>query len=294
MATSMPVALASSHSKYHPLFDSEEGDIVLRSKEGTLYRIPSFVLSNSCGHFRQLFAKTPCLISQSQSHSPIPMSVQERDIVLEHLLRIICGLEIPIWKSLDLFEDIVALAEAWDAPGPLSLLRSSLTAPLFLKEPIRLYGLTSRLQWDRERKIASMYTLSLPLLSEPYLTQLQRLASKDVLDLMILQRSRRDEFKNLIDEEMTFNAGNAHHFLCGGCATEIDNQTWQALKLRMVFELDKRPLGDTIMDKMDEWPEALACWSAKCPNKGCDRLYYDKAATMREIRSCMSLLPATV
>ncbi|KAM6504522.1 hypothetical protein JOM56_001465, partial [Amanita muscaria] len=248
------------------------GDIVLRSKEGTL----PHSLFRPLTHAVTFASFSPKLPASLTLANPTPPA-----------LRIIYGLEIPIWKSLDLFEDIVALAEAWDAPGPLSLLCSSLTAPLFLKEPIRLYGLTSRLQWDRERKIASMHTLSLPLLSEPYLTQLQRLASKDVLDLMILQRSRRDEFKNLIDEEMTFNAGNAHHF-------RPLWWTWQALKLRMVFELDKRPLGDTIMDKMDEWPEALACWSAKCPNKGCDRLNYDKAATMREIRSCMSLLPATV
>ncbi|KAF8686793.1 hypothetical protein AX14_003804 [Amanita brunnescens Koide BX004] len=206
----------------------------------------------------------------------------------------ISGLEVPVWDSFDDFESVLALAETWDAAGPLSLLRSAATTPLFLQEPIRLYGLASRMKWDEERKTASMFTLSLSIYETEYSSQLQLLTSHDLLDLLLLHRTRRDEFQARIDAESMFSAGNAVHYLCSGCAAEIDNHAWRTLKLRMVLELDKRPLGDTLMELLDEWPEALACWSASCPKGGCGMLYYDKAATLREVRACLQQLPSTV
>ncbi|KAF8349135.1 hypothetical protein F5887DRAFT_949516 [Amanita rubescens] len=266
----------------HPLFTDPNADTVLRSIQGTTYRIPAFILRDSCTRFKSL----------KLQHAPI--QVPHNDNTLDRFLRMISGLEIPVWVNLDDFESVLALADAWGAAGPLSTLRSSVTSPPLLKHPIRLYRLTSRMKWEEERKIASMFTLSLSIYDEDNLEQLQQLPSPDLLDLLLLHRRRRDEFQARIDAEMAFNAGNALHYLCAGCAADIDNHAWRALKLRMVLELDKRPLGDTLMEMLDEWPEALACWSASCPNNGCGRLYYDKASTLRDIRACLQQLPSTV
>lgn len=263
----------------HPLFSDPAADAVLRSIQGTLYRVPAFLLRDACARLRQL------------RPSEVPFAVPENDKPLERFLRMVSGLEVPVWDSFDEYESVLALAEAWDAAGPLSLLRSAATTPLFLQEPIRLYGLASRMKWDEERKIASMFTLSLSIYEEKHLEQLQRLSSPDLLDLLLLHRTRRDEFQARVDAETMFSAGNAIHYMCAGCTADIDNRAWRTLKLRMVLELDKRPLGDTLMEFLDEWPEALACWSASCP---CGTPYYDKAATLREIRASLQQLPSTV
>lgn len=63
----------------------------------------------------------------------------------------------------------------------------------------------------------------------------------------------------------------------------------------MVFEIDLRPLGDTVVDVgLLEWPEAQACWSARCPKVDCGRSLYDKNETLRVIRDCIDKLPKTI
>lgn len=66
----------------------------------------------------------------------------------------------------------------------------------------------------------------------------------------------------------------------------------------MVLEMDMRPLGDTVIQGLaggaDEWPEARACWDAKCANPQCDRVLYDKALTLSTIKQGIEELPSTV
>jgi hypothetical protein len=82
---------------------------------------------------------------------------------------------------------------------------------------------------------------------------------------------------------------------CG--LTELDNRTWEELKHAMFVEMDRRPLGDTIelaVGEGTEWPEAKACWAARCPMDGCGGLNYDRNSTMRQIRHCVECLPMTI
>jgi len=79
--------------------------------------------------------------------------------------------------------------------------------------------------------------------------------------------------------------------------TQLDNHTWRDLKHAMFVEMDRRPLGDTIglvVGETAEWPEAKACWAAKCPRDGCGGLNYDRVSTLRQIRNCVESLPMTI
>jgi hypothetical protein len=63
----------------------------------------------------------------------------------------------------------------------------------------------------------------------------------------------------------------------------------------MIQEVEVRPLGDTILEKgLSEWPEAKACWVAKCPNRVCGRFLYDQEPTMRIIKECIEELPRSI
>ena len=79
--------------------------------------------------------------------------------------------------------------------------------------------------------------------------------------------------------------------------TELDNRTWRELKNALFLEIDRRPLGDIICAEVGgaaDWPEALACWEAKCTKEGCRAQNYDRVTTFRQIRACIDTLPSTV
>ncbi|TFK35174.1 hypothetical protein BDQ12DRAFT_760384 [Crucibulum laeve] len=280
--------LEDTPGRFHPIFNSSDADIVLHSREGTYYRVSSCTLRNTTGFFRQL-------ISQNGNERGEHIPIDETDSTLERVLRMTCGLETPQWKSFDELEDTVTLIEKWDAAGPLSVIRSAIFAPLFLTDPLRLYALVTRFGWEEEIKLASTYTLPVNLYDDQHQKYLEKLSSRYLLSLLRLHKKRRDEFKKLIDSEEIFSAGNAVHANCMGCGEDADNHTWRELKARMFVEMDRRPLGDTLCGlDMEEWPEAIACWEARCTKEGCGRLNYSKIATLRDVMDCVGRLPFTI
>ena len=79
--------------------------------------------------------------------------------------------------------------------------------------------------------------------------------------------------------------------------TELDNRTWRELKNALFLEIDRRPLGDTICADVDgaaDWPEALACWGAKCTKEGCGAQNFGRVTTFHQIRACIDTLPSTI
>ncbi|KAF9001123.1 hypothetical protein BDQ17DRAFT_1358788 [Cyathus striatus] len=288
----------SAVDTYHPKFSSLSADVILRSADGTLYRVPKFTLRRTCGYFRTLLP-VPTIgellkREEEKEEKEQVFEIAEPEDVLERVLCLICGLEPPQWETFDDLASVARLVEFLDAPGPLSILQGACTSPLFLAEPIRLYGLARRYGWEEESQIASSHTLSLSLYEKKHEPQLASLTAKDLMALLGLHRRRRDEFKKAIDGDL-FNAGNAVKYSCTGCGEEVDNHPWRELKARMFLEMDWRPLGDTICAlDMEEWPEAVACWSAKCKKEGCGDLYYNKVYTLRDIKACIDRLPETV
>ncbi|KAJ3864707.1 hypothetical protein EV359DRAFT_63754 [Lentinula novae-zelandiae] len=65
---------------------------------------------------------------------------------------------------------------------------------------------------------------------------------------------------------------------CNNCNAVIDYHTWRELKYKIILEMDVRPAGDTILEhSLSEWPEALACWQAKCAQAGCSDMVQGSA-----------------
>ncbi|KAK1226585.1 hypothetical protein PQX77_010425 [Marasmius sp. AFHP31] len=283
--------------KYHTKFSSLEADTVLRSNDDTLYRVPSFVLRSTSAFFNSLLSLPTNDVSKYQHDNdaahPIPIPHPDRTVA--PVLSMLCGLEIPSWTSFDEVEEILGLAEDWEAPGPLSVIRSSVTAPMFLAEPLRLYAVASHFGWDEEIKLSSTCTLDLDLFAEENQPMLHRLPPKSLLALMKLHRSRRDTLKAYLDDPDTFHAGNLTTRMCDKCFQEVDNAPWRELKARIFLELDQHPKGDAVGGwQMEEWPETLACWNARCRKPGCGHLLYGKADTLNHLRACMKRLPSAV
>ncbi|KAK7443535.1 hypothetical protein VKT23_015708 [Stygiomarasmius scandens] len=229
----------------------------------------------------------------------------------------------------DVIERVLSLAEIWDAPGPISFIRMGITSPTLLAtEPVRIYAFACHFGWSEARDVAAQRTLTLDLLREeepskdegkgagmdvgsaPMTSSIQKslecLTSRDLLALLNLRKRRIDTFRMLLNSPVRFSAGNTPDYLCARCGvTQLDNESWRLMKNALMFEIDRRPLGDEILGKgvkglggtdplnlgIVTWPEAVPCWEAQCTKEGCGGLNYDRVATLRQIAYCIDALP---
>ena len=275
--------------EYHPLFSATDGDVVLGSKDGTLFRVHSYTLKTTSGWFRAMYSLPQRTASPDQP--PEVIYVDEDSSTLEGLLRMVCGLSIPKLDSYDTIEPILHAAEKYDMPGPMSVVRALLSTPSLLSDPLQLYAITCRYGWQDEAMMASRATLTLNLHSPEHRATLQKLGTDALLNLFSLHHTRRETLRRRLDDPPFVN--DSGDTSCSNCGSIVDYHTWRELKYVIIMEMDARPLGDTVVTSgLLEWPAARACWAAKCLN--CDRVLYDKTLTMRVIRECIEQLPTTI
>ncbi|KIK98557.1 hypothetical protein PAXRUDRAFT_800637 [Paxillus rubicundulus Ve08.2h10] len=269
----------------HPAFDSPDADVVLVSKDLVQFHVHSFTLKTTSGWFRSLF-------TLPRPSPPETIHLDEDSSTLELLLRMVSGLPIQPLTSHDTVDAIIYAAEKYDMPGPISLVRIAVLTPPLADQPLRLYAAAARCGWTEEAKVASQRTLSMNLWEDDNWEMLAKVDVRTALALLKLHRARREGLRKRLDE-FPFIGGNAIA-LCTRCRRPIDHHTWRELKYKVTMEMDARPLGDTVLDDgLTEWPEAKACWDAKCPYTECEVVLYHKAETMRLIRECIESLPKT-
>jgi hypothetical protein len=270
----------------HPLFRSPDGDVILGAKGGALFRVHSYTLKTTSGWFRDMFT-----LPQNSSKKPEVdvIYVDEDAYTLESLLRMVCGLPILTIDSYDTVDSLLYAAEKYDMPGPTSIIRMLTMTPALSNQPLRLYSTACRFGWDSEAKVASTQTLTFNLHSEEHRPFLQTLDTDALLNLFALHRTRREGLRKRLDDPPFVGGGLTP---CHACREMIDYHTWRELKYKIILEMDVLPLGDTIVNSTPfDWPEARACWDAKCQNSSCERVLYDKTETLRVIKECIDGLP---
>lgn len=112
--------------------------------------------------------------------------------VLEPLLRMICGLPLQLTKSCDLIEKVLFVAEKYEMPGPVSIIRLFSTTPFLVEQPLRLYSFACRYGWEEEVKVASNRTLKIDLFDPAYQDTLKQLPSKALLEILNLRQRRKE------------------------------------------------------------------------------------------------------
>ncbi|KAJ7327617.1 hypothetical protein DFH08DRAFT_884852 [Mycena albidolilacea] len=257
---------------YHPAFSDPITDVVLQSLAGTMYRVHSFTLRNTSVFFRTMLS----LPQPNNTKVPYKIPISKKDLVLELGMdtAMMCSLELPSWTSFDEVEATLELIEKWDAPGPLSVVRTAITAPLFANDPLRMYG------WAEESTAVLPHTLKLQLLSGSDDNILCQLSSQGLLSLISFHNRCKTRFWDALNGTDLFTTGNEEPRQCG-CRKRRDNFLWCALKAKLLSEFECRPLGDHILVDMAGWPESALCWGAKC---ACGSLYYDQVSTVSNIK----------
>lgn len=223
---------------------------------------------------------------------PEVIHLDEDSSTLELLFCMISGLPIQPLMSFDTVDALLFASEKYDMPGPMSLVRIAVLTPPLADQPLRLYAAASRCGWTEEAKVASQRTLAMDLWQDENWEMLAKVDVRFALALLKLHRSRKECLRKKLDEHPFVNANPLSY--CSKCRRQTDHHAWRELKHKIIAEMDIRPLGDTILDEgLMEWPEAKACWEAKCPHVDCAIVQYDKVETIRLIKECIDDLPKT-
>ncbi|KAI0278380.1 hypothetical protein BC826DRAFT_1084705 [Russula brevipes] len=276
MQSDMALSQDSAESKgpkFHPLF-TFDADVVLGSRDGVLFRVPSMTLKMTSAWFRTMFtlpqgsppARAPqnsnqrsitaSATSSSSSSTAVDtetITLDEDSHTLESLLRMICGLEIPT-------------LETWDAVEP-------------------------------DIRTASTRSLAANLYAPENRAALLRLRTSDLLALFELHHARRVQFRDRVAQAPFLTDAQLNDAApprCSRCREPISYSEWRELRHRMLTELENCPSGDTVLAGLEVWPTALACWSAKCKKPMCGSTVYDKGLTSKAIKDLLESLPNAV
>ncbi|KAK0497492.1 hypothetical protein EDD18DRAFT_155917 [Armillaria luteobubalina] len=129
----------------------------------------------------------------------------------------------------------------------------SIAAPVFLREPLRVYVIATQFGWEEEAELASRHTLELSLHEEQHQEALRRIPTRALVKLFKFHQKRRDEFRVGMQGE--------GHVMCAGCGKAVDREAWAALVWRMFWEMVARPSGERLCSlESEEWDEIERCF----------------------------------
>jgi hypothetical protein len=280
---------------FHPDFktSSANEDVLLRSSDGIHFRIPSVIIRTASGFFRSTLG-----LPQGSSESSLPaqesitIPMPEPASVVETICRILTFHPIdpttsfPDYKSLT---DLLYAAEKYELHSVSSLIRATITAPRFLEDPLRLYSLSCRYNWDAERQEAARRTLDLDFTEKRHEEALRSLDScKDLLSLLQLRWKRKSKFRDALDSDSFIASKNpAKCIRCNGIYQPI---AWREFKWILLNEIERVPSGKTIktpgyFDK----PDIVAVFQTKCLH--CNRLCMEKDTVVAQIVNAVDSLP---
>ncbi|KAF7315279.1 BTB domain-containing protein [Mycena indigotica] len=288
--SSVKSELEEIHIEFHEDFNSPDGDIVLAARDSTLFfRVHSFVLKTTSSWFR-------AMLSLPQQQKAIDVIYMDEDhVTLELLLRMICGLPVSQITDYDTVDSILFAAEKYEMAGPISILRLLVMTPPLMNNAFRLYTIACRYNWQAEAQLASTQTLTHNLHDPELRPLLRRLSTDALLNLLELHHSRKEALRDRLNKPPFVPSDNISPTQCNACHCSIDYHTWRELKYRIVSEMEVRPAGDSIVNiGLTDWPEAKACWTAKCTNRACNRALYDELPTRDIIRQVIDELPKSL
>jgi hypothetical protein len=267
-------------------FAENDAKIILTSSDGVSYRVHAFTLRTTSGFFRDM-------ISLPQHDSPEgredTINLDETSDVLGNLLRMISGFGVVKWSSYDEVESVLAAAQKYDMRGPLLTIRSAITSPFFLEQPLRLYAIAARYEWEEEARLASKYSLRLSLHDNEHTKILDRIPTAYILRLFRLHRSRRDEFKTHVTRDNgCFGIQN-----CPYCHQCVQNSALGHLTNLIIWEMDRHPAGNELLEgRWKEWPvyKGIACTEG---GGTFSSLGYE-ARISADIKFCLQSLSSTI
>ncbi|EKM60985.1 uncharacterized protein PHACADRAFT_190117 [Phanerochaete carnosa HHB-10118-sp] len=283
--------------KPHPSFDSPDADIVLRSSDNVSFHIHSLILTCTSGFFQTLLSLPQNPPSYKRSSSPNPpeclevIHLMESAKVVEGLLSMCAGRELPQLEDFRHVEELLHAAEKYDMPGALSILRLALTSTSLLDtNPVRVYAIACQWGWKEVAREASARTLGLDLLGQPLLRDLSLIESPHLVALLLLHRRRRDILRCGINSLVDFYANNQPGRCCH-CQREVAHAEWMSLKHTWLGAIEQRP-ADIASGAVLQDSQLHKLFSATCQH--CQKKLYNPEGTILKLKQLLERLPKAV
>ncbi|TDL26516.1 hypothetical protein BD410DRAFT_836397 [Rickenella mellea] len=288
---------------YHPSYASPDGDIILRSDDGVLFRVQSGVLIAGSGFFRGML-EIPRDNVEKENNEPIVM--QETSGVLLIILEIINPMgDFPTIDSLDVAQQLVTAAEKLEVPKVITYVRRLIMRnPSFLESPLDLYILGCQNHWEEVARAASTGTLIYNLNASIHLEKLKKLNTDDLLKLQSFHCRRKRAMIDALhpytgsppvinwDNMLTGHPRGGHNhspenYLCG---------PWKQLKLDISEAMESQPRGNWLRPRsFIEQPELQGLWVHRCLRDRCpSHSYFGKNEVHAELIRILDLLPSSI
>ncbi|KAI0704878.1 hypothetical protein BC835DRAFT_1315554 [Cytidiella melzeri] len=278
-------------TKTHPAFKDQNTDTALCSREGTLFRVHSLILSLTSGWFRALLSLPQCIPSYQPSASPEIIHLVESSSVIAGLLSLSSGQPMPLLDSFEYVEDLLHAAEKYDMPSVISIIRLAIMSPPLLDaHPVRVYGIACTWGWTAEAKLASTKTIGCDLLSPSVARDLGTVDSRHLTALMLLHRRRRDIFRAGLNSPVLFYA-NAPEGRCMSCRREAVHVQWTRVKNVWSNAIEQSPAA-VASKAILQHPDVHQLLEETCPS--CVKKLYDPVGTVAKLNELLDQLPTEV
>ena len=273
---------------------ANDGDIILLSRDNIRFPVSSAMLKRTSGWFKTALSlpQTP----QPQDSTPEPLPMGETAEVLASLLSLTSGLGFPTLDDLAHLDDVLAAADKYEMPMPIALIRALLPPHISLN-PVRAYGMASRMDWVPERAQAAAASCGVNLLAPTHARELARLEGPHFEALLGLHERRRAALARALESTGTFVA-NVKGMRCRGpgmdvaCGELVDHTTWGAFKFACMKEPWRCVALEGAGGSAGHMPGLKELLEDKCPK--CGRGLYSVLDTLRNLATIVSSLPKSV
>ncbi|KAL5513455.1 hypothetical protein ACEPAH_3854 [Sanghuangporus vaninii] len=191
---------------FHPRYDNADGDIVLSSSDGILFRVHSVILKLASGFFKQML-EIPRVASEN-AHDPLPLDEDGKTIclLLDGIYPRNDASELP--STYDEAWTLTRAADKYDIPCARQSIQSAIyEKPGLQTDPLRLYALACHWKCADATRRAAERAAKRDILSElcRETPAAKELSDKDALNLLRFRRKQIDAFVSAFEEEVLWN-----------------------------------------------------------------------------------------
>jgi hypothetical protein len=164
----------------HP-FDHPDADIILRSSDTTPvdFRLFKLLLSLASPFFKAAFT-LPQPSEDVKNDTPVMLMSEDRH-TLELVLRLCYPISVeepPSISSLQDLQMVIQVAMKFEMEGIQKYTRKVLVEPRFIEsQPLRVFAIACRYGWAVEARKAARYTLRQPIMTVPFVEELEHISA---------------------------------------------------------------------------------------------------------------------
>ncbi|KAF8305072.1 hypothetical protein DL93DRAFT_2144860 [Clavulina sp. PMI_390] len=278
--------------EYHPEFDTQDADVILRTDDGPRFKVHSLLLRTASSHFADVLSLPAPAAAPER---PILLHLPESNQTIEAMLRFVAHRPVPS-ATLSSFPSFLSLVEAgvkYGMEGMISILKAFALESIELrKNPLLLYRLASLYQWHEQRRSITMRCLSKNPSSQEVLRALKDIYVEDYSCLVLLANKRYESLRAFMSGP-TFAMNKPRECKCRSCIGFYDDSSWHLFRIRLLDEFRNGPDGSTFNQLfVESWPETIAMRNSY--HQVATAKQYVWEVIWKETKRCLDGLPTSL